>query len=116
MNEFNEAAILPPFDELFADSAPSEATLEQMLAVAVDPATPDPGSDLIPDPSTLVAGSEESLDVDLGDFDGDAEVKLDPSDPFSSDILDSGLFDPLTSGDDLDGFDGSFGDDPLADF
>lgn len=137
MNEFTEAYNLPPFSDLFGDSGLSDDALSQMLAVAFDPATPDPGTDLIPDPDTLVADSEDSLGIDLGDLDdGDdgsdnpdtdpvpgleessslIDGPLDPFSPTPTDIPDP--LEELSSdpGEDMGGFDGSLGDDPLADF
>ena len=138
MNEFTEAYNLPPFSDLFGDSGLSDDALSQMLTVAVDPATPDPGTDLIPDPDTFVADTEDALDIDLGDLDDDSgNPDTDPVpgldegsslidgslDPFSQ--LPTESPDPLEElgsdpgddlGQDLGGFDGSLGDDPLADF
>lgn len=62
-----DTAVLPPLEAVYGEDAHSNIDLEEMLAVAFDPATPDPGSELVPD------GSEEP--VDLGDLsDADDEV------------------------------------------
>ena len=65
MNEFNEPTVLPPFGELFADSAPTDDALQRMLDIAVDPSMPDLSDSLVPD----------SQDVALDDF--DEHVSLD---------------------------------------
>lgn len=87
MNEFNEPPVLPPFGDLYADSAPSDDALARMLDVAVDPSTPDPGDSLIP-------GSEEvsldefdegiSLDDGAGAADHDPSFANTPGSPTTS--------------------------------
>lgn len=120
MNEFNEPTVLPPFGELFADSAPSDEALARMLDVAVDPSTPDPGDSLIP-------GSE---DVSLDEFDEGASLDdgaVDPSDPLPDEEADSEFLDSDPLADDPmdesmpdeplpDDSSDAFPDDPLADF
>ena len=68
MTESTETMNLPPFSSLFAESAPSEDALARMLDIAVDPATPEPDGDLVPDSDSLVPYEEEG-DIDLADFD-----------------------------------------------
>jgi len=128
MNEFNEPTVLPPFGELFADSAPSDEALARMLDVAVDPSTPDPGDSLIP-------GSEE---VSLDEFDEGTSLDddaVDPSDPLPDEETDSEFLDSDPLADDPvdeslsestpesmpdeplpDDSSDAFPDDPLADF
>ncbi|MCQ4623199.1 hypothetical protein [Corynebacterium sp. CCUG 70398] len=91
MTESTETMNLPPFSSLFAESAPSEDALARMLDIAVDPATPEPDGDLVPDSDSLVPYEEEG-DIDLADFD---ESSLDdgaqaplPSDAGAADDAD----------------------------
>lgn len=132
MNEFNEPTVLPPFGELFADSAPTDDALQRMLDIAVDPATPDPGDSLVPDSQDVALDDFDehvSLDdsevPDHGDYDNpnNNDPLLDESeDPFaSSPVPDT----PVDYGDDYSdqfpqdpagGAAEELPDDPLADF
>lgn len=88
MNEPNEPFALPPFSSLFTESAPSDDALMRMLDIAVDPATPDPGADLIPDPDSLFTADDSSEDIELADFD---ELSLDDGSPADLADLDADL-------------------------
>lgn len=96
MSETTDSFTLPAFEEMYPESPVSSDTLDQMLSVAFDPATEDPGADLIPDPDSMLvdvdlsdtAASDYDGPVDLGDLIDDGIPDLAPasdaSDPAAS--------------------------------
>lgn len=124
MNEFNEHPVLPPFGDLYADSAPSDDMLERMLDVAVDPSTPDPGDSLIPGSQEVSLDEfDEGISLDDGAGAADHDPLFDESadgpdldetpEPFPDPLSDASA-DPLD--DPHDDLPEDLPDDPLADF
>ncbi|GAB3082336.1 hypothetical protein [Corynebacterium aquatimens] len=71
MSEITDSFTLPAFEDLFPNSPITDEALNSMLEVAFDPETPDPGTDLIPDPDSLLV---DPVTDDLVDLDSFAET------------------------------------------
>lgn len=85
---------LPPLEALLdAFPAPDADTFESMIDVAVDPATEDPGADLIPDDepgagyTDPVPEDDDPWNSDLGVTDDPATDPADLPDPSDDDPL-----------------------------
>lgn len=85
-----EPGMLPPFEELFDAPELSLELLESLISVAVDPTTPDPGVDLIPeevpDPG-MTSDPVEDDPWELGETDED-QILPDSGDPLGDPALD----------------------------
>lgn len=89
-----ESPVLMPVEELVEQFGPPSFSFEEMLQVAIDPSTPDPGDELIPDIDSVRdsaddAGSEGdgvSGSPDLSDL---GEVSYSDAEPSSADGLPS---------------------------
>lgn len=108
MSETTDSFTLPAFEEMYPESPISSDTLDQMLSVAFDPATEDPGADLIPDPDSML------VDVDLSDnaaSDYDGPVDL-------GDLIDDGIPDlaPPSEASDTEASDASADDSPVLSY
>ncbi|MGP6174416.1 hypothetical protein [Corynebacterium sp. A21] len=107
----DSAAVLPPFETLFDVPELSAEQLESMIAVATDPATPDPGAELIPVDSGDPGQDPFAGDAALDPWDSEVDFRdqlreetTDSADPFGDSALDAAADEPFPDTDPLAGF------------